>query len=157
LIATVLVGETRLNRADFLLATRQITGENYAREIDRHGRGSEIADDLCILDTFAGRPLADAVTHLSFLFAGPETEVDLLLDSAKGMAHLTGDIQKDFAKAVVISGSVFQWVTVVSECMEPRPVKQAFTEVYKTMSRMGLRSLFTVKVSSQTLMIERKK
>lgn len=146
MIAIALVAETVLNRPEFLLCTRKLEGKNYAQEVDRSPSNSRMVDDMRILDAFSGRDYSDAILHLGFLMAGESVEIDTILAHCRSMAHVPAGIEQFGVKATVVSGSVFQWVSVVSEYGPngyPPFVRVAFSEIYEIMRLKQLTHLFT--------------
>lgn len=146
MIKTLLIAETRLDRAAFLLATRQLTGQNHALEADRKNL-PELPGDLDILDNFAGKPIADALTSVGFLLAGPADEVDAFLEQTRGLPHLSVDntFVPHYAKAVVVSGSLFHWVNLIVEgCRRNRVqvMRDAYTQMHHQLCSRGLHGLF---------------
>src|SRR5690606_9860527 len=138
--------ETHLDRAVFLTAARQLTGQNHALRADRENM-TQLLGDIDILDNFAGKPIGDALLGVSFLFAGPVNEVDLFVEQTRGLPHLTADtgLMPQYAKAVVLTGSLFHWATLVVEgCRRTSPlfIREAYTKVHHQLCSKGLHGIF---------------
>jgi len=130
-------------------AARDITQENHVDQVDKHPGLSRLVDDLTILNHFADTDidLTTSIMGLGILVAGFDEDIDEFIAYCRGMAHVpTTKLDRRGLRAVVISGSLDQWqIATVEGCRAPAvsPCRQAFNEIFRKLTQMGLSRLFT--------------
>ena len=146
MIAIQLVSSSTLDRGSFMPAAQQVTGENHVTEVDRSPGVSSLADDLNIIKHFADTEidLSTAVTYVGFLACGFDEDIDQFIAFARGMPHTpTSRIDRRGVRAVFISGSLDQWKIATVDGCGDTVVRQAYNEVYRQLTQLGIGWLFT--------------
>jgi len=146
LIAIRLVSYSVLDRGAFMPEAQHITGMNHVTEVDRRPGVSRLVDDIKIINDFTNSEvdLSTAITYVGFLAAGFDEDIDQFIAFARGMPHApTSRIDRRGVRAVLVSGSLDQWrIATVDGCGDS-VVRQAYNEVYRQLTQMGLGWLFT--------------
>lgn len=166
MIAVALVSETVINRAVFMPAAKEMTGENHVSVADKRPGLSNLVDDMTILEHFAdtGMNMASAITYIGFLVGGFDEDIDEFIAYTRGMPHLhTTRIIQRGVRCCIITGSIDQWRTAtVHGCNAHAlsPVRTAFNEIYKILTQKGLGRIFDdykpVNSTNGTFLLERK-
>lgn len=166
MIAVALVSEMVINRAVFMPAAREMTGENHVTVVDMNPCLTHLVEDMTILEHFAdtNMGMSTAVTYLGFLVGGFDEDIDEFIAYTRGMPHLhTNRIVQRGVRSCVVTGSIDQWRTAtILGCNAPAmsPVRAAFNDIYKIMIQKGLSKVFegyrTVDSSHGTFLLERR-
>ena len=129
-------------------SAQKFTGVNHVTEVDRRPGLSRLADDLSILRSFADYPLdlATSVSHMAFMVAGHDEEVDCFIELTRGMSHCDGGATETGLRCVVVAGSVFDWRRAIIEGNKMTPERSSlrvcFNGLYQTFIQKGLGKLF---------------
>jgi len=149
-IGVALVSEPRLDLSVFTKLAERITGENPVREVDARPGRSPIDDMVRILNNFTELGHVTESVCLGFLVAGPLYQMNEFLHLTAGMPFIQAKNVQPDARAVIVTGSLQQWVDKIvwacstrhDETVDPR-VRKAFNEIQGIMIQRGFNYLFT--------------
>lgn len=146
-VAVKLIAGSQIDRAAFYQLDKALTGENHIGIVDSKRLPSQLAEDVAILGGFGeDQWMPYAVVNAAFLVAGPRYDIDRILEQCRDMSHLCTQKCHPDARVAVVSGSLEQWRTAItSGCRTHQipSVRSAFNEMYRTLTQLGLRDLFT--------------
>lgn len=164
-VAVELVSESRLNIPRFAGVSKSITQQNHISGVDKKPKGSQFANDLAILQDFAGNEvdLSSSVCHLGFLFAGWPHDISEIIEYTRGLPHMDTSFVPDQGRCCIISGSLYQWRNIVNEGCSAHKLstaREAFNKVYQIICQLGLKNMFSdmkiVPYKDKTFLLEKK-
>jgi hypothetical protein len=163
MIAIQVVSQSLIDRGAFMPAAKQVTGLNHVTCVDKNPGLSRLADDLSIIKDFSDldTDLSTAITYVGFLACGFDEDIDQFIAFARGMPHTpTSRIDRRGVRAVLIAGSLDQWrIATVGGCGDTT-VRQAYNDVYRQLTQLGLGWLFagfrTVNTNDGQFLLEKK-
>jgi hypothetical protein len=144
--SAILILQPQFNQGLFLTLCKDMLGESPARSADAEGlRG--LSHLIAVLRDFSGKPETDVYNLLQFgcLMAADERDTPLLLEALSGMQFALTDTVIRGVHAIVVSGTLSQWIQAVSKgCRKEQTtaVRYCFDKIYMCFCQQGLASVF---------------
>jgi hypothetical protein len=145
--SAILILQPQFNQGLFLTLCKDMLGESPARAADSEGlRG--LAHLIATLREFSGKPETDVYDLLQFgcLMASDERDTPSILEVLSGMQFALTETVLRGVQAIVVSGTLRQWVTAVSKgCRKDQTtaVRFCFDKVYMCFCQQGLAAVFS--------------